>query len=322
MAVRDAQPASIMCAYNRLNGVSACSNAELLDATLRGRWGFGGYVMTDRSALHDLAPSIKAGVDWELAHQTPVHYALDPQPDRPDNRASEGITAALAAGSITVGDIDQMLRRRYIQMFTFGHFESNFDALFEASPDFLSHGVMAREIAQQAIVLLKNDNNFLPLSAPNLRSVALIGASWYAGIAKLPPRRRRQHSLQRAATRPYGHAAAGAGERAAIARLPSDRHVRERGRHREAGRHRRGRRAREGVGRGHRDGRRRPLRNVRFADAALPMVPPADIDFCAWNELTPGMYTLTAPQRAPDRSGSVDAALTADPEWRGRWWSS
>ena len=56
MAVRDAQPASIMCAYNQLNGVSACSNGELLDATLRDRWGFGGYVMTDRSALHDLGP--------------------------------------------------------------------------------------------------------------------------------------------------------------------------------------------------------------------------------------------------------------------------
>ena len=48
--------------------------------------------------------------------------------------------------------------------------------------------LMAREIAQQAIVLLKNENNFLPLNAANLQSVALIGATWYAGIAKLPVR--------------------------------------------------------------------------------------------------------------------------------------
>ena len=188
MAVRDSQPASIMCAYNRLNGVSACSNAELLDLMLRDRWGFGGYVMTDRSALHDLAPSIKAGVDWELAHETPVHYALEPQPDRPDNLASEGISAALQAGSITMADIDQMLRRRYVQMFTFGHFDTNFDVLFEASPDLFSHGLVAREIAEQGIVLLKNENNVLPLSAANINSVALIGATWYAGIAKLPVR--------------------------------------------------------------------------------------------------------------------------------------
>ena len=85
-------------------------------------------------------------------------------------------------------DIDQMLRRRYVQMFKFGHFDTNFDVLFEASPDFFSHGAMAREIAQQAIVLLKNENNVLPLSAANLQSVALIGAPWFAGIAKLPVR--------------------------------------------------------------------------------------------------------------------------------------
>jgi beta-glucosidase len=188
MAVKDAQPASIMCAFPEINGVSACSSEELLKTTLRERWGFQGYVITDRRAVHDLAPSIKAGVDWELSHITPLHYSLEPQRGQRGNPGGEGITAALAAGSITVSDLDQMLRRRYVQMFKFGQFETDFDVLYEAVPDVLAHGLVAREIAEQGIVLLKNQNNFLPLNAANISSVALIGAEWYAGMAKLPPR--------------------------------------------------------------------------------------------------------------------------------------
>ena len=188
MAVKDAKPASIMCAFPEINGVSACSSEDLLKTTLRERWGFEGYVVTDRRALHDLAPSIKAGMDWELAHITPLHYVLEPQPGQRGNPGSEGIRAALAGRQYHNGDIDQMLRRRYVQMFEFGHFDTDFDVLYEAVPDFLAHGLVAREIAEQGIVLLKNENNFLPLNASSIKSVALIGAEWFAGMAKLPPR--------------------------------------------------------------------------------------------------------------------------------------
>ena len=78
MAVRDARPASIMCAFPEINGVSACSSEDLLKTTLRERWGFQGYVISDRRAVHDLAPSIKAGVDWELAHVTPLPAGCAP----------------------------------------------------------------------------------------------------------------------------------------------------------------------------------------------------------------------------------------------------
>ena len=186
MSAKDGQMAGVMCAYNRLDGVSACADAELLTTTLRQQWGWDGYVITDRRALHDLAPSIKAGVDWELAHETPHYFSLDPQPANSRQGPSEGIRAALQAGSITTADIDQMLRRRYAQMFKYGQFETNFDATFLADPDFTAHGLVAREIAEQGIVLLKNQNNFLPLTA-NVQSVALIGATWFAGMAKMAP---------------------------------------------------------------------------------------------------------------------------------------
>jgi beta-glucosidase len=187
MSARDGQMAGVMCAYNQLNGVSACSDRELLTTTLRERWGWQGYVITDRRALHDLASSIKAGVDWELAHETPHYYALGPKKGNSRQGPSEGIRAALEAGTIAIADIDQMLRRRYGQMFKFGHFDTNFDATFEATPDFITNGLVAREIAEQSIVLLKNENASLPLNTANVQSVALIGATWFAGMAKMAP---------------------------------------------------------------------------------------------------------------------------------------
>ena len=260
MAVKDAQPASIMCAFPEINGVSACSNEDLLKTTLREHWGFQGYVITDRRAVHDLAPSIKAGVDWELSHMTPLYYSLEPQTRAAWKSGRRRPQGRLAAGSITVGDIDQMLRRRYIQMFKFGHFDTDFDVLYGATPDFSAHGLVAREIAEQAIVLLKNQNNFLPLNPANIKSVALIGATWFAGMAKLPPRSIRGDNVSVIA--PYTvtpqqgleNALRAMGSSATVTYnsgggTQSDRQ----------GRHRTG----EEIGRGHRDGRRQPARAVR-----------------------------------------------------------
>ena len=119
---------------------------------------------------------------------TPLFYSLDPQPGQKGNPGGEGLRVDLANGSITVNDLDQMLRRRYIQMFKSGQFDTNFDALYGTTPDFAAHGAVAREIAEQAVVLLKNQNNLLPLNTTNIKSIALIGATWFAGLAKLPPR--------------------------------------------------------------------------------------------------------------------------------------
>ena len=142
----------------------------------------------------------------------PHYYSLDPQPGNSRQGPSEGIRAALQNGSITMADIDQMLRRRYVQMFKFGQFDTNFDVMYEATPDFVTHGLVAREIAEQGIVLLKNENAFLPLSTANVQSVALIGATWFAGMAKMAPLslNARERERQRAV---YGDAEARARER-------------------------------------------------------------------------------------------------------------
>lgn len=307
MAVKDAMVASVMCAFPEINGVSACSNAELLDATLRDRWGFQGYVVSDRRAVHDVGPSIKAGVDWELAHITPLHYALEPQRGQRGNPGSEGIAAALEAGTITAGDIDQMLRRRYIQMFRFGHFETNFDVLFQAEPDFAAHGLVAREIAEQAIVLLKNENNVLPLNPATIGSIALIGAEWFAGEAKLPPRSIRGDNTNVVA--PYT-VTPQEGLENVLRSLGSPATVTYE----------------SGGGTGKKADRDRAVELARESDVVivmvgdnphelcdretlrLPIVPPEDPNFCGWDEIAPGEEDKVK------EDGSTAPDLTRDDE--------
>jgi len=291
MSVRDAQPAVVMCAFPEINGVSACSSDDLLKTTLREEWGFGGYVITDRRALHSTATSIKAGVDWELSHMTPLFYSLDPQPGQRGNPGGEGLRAALDKGEITISDLDQMLRRRYVQMFKFGQFDTNFDALYGSQPDFNAHDQVAREIAEQAIVLLKNENQFLPLK-PTVKSVALIGATWFAGMAKLPPRSIRGDnvnvvapftvtpeeglenvlkSMGSSATVTYNSGAGTRSDRQSAIKLAEESDV-----------------VIVMVG-------DNPHELCDRETLRLPMIPPADPRFCAWDELKPGEYNLPRP---------------------------
>lgn len=306
MSVKDAQPAAVMCAFPEINGVSACSNEDLLKTTLRESWGFAGYVITDRRAVHDTAPSIKAGVDWELSHITPLFYSLDPQPGQSGNPGGEGLKAALANGSITTSDLDEMLRLRYVQMFKFGQFDTDFDALYGTKPDFQAHGQVAREIAEQGIVLLKNQNGFLPLNPAKVKSIALIGATWFAGMAKSPPRSIRGDNtnvvapytvspkeglenvlreLGSSASVTYDSAAGGKSSRDAAVALAQKSDV-----------------VIVMVG-------DNPHELCDRETLGLPEIPPADPDFCAWDELKPGQYDLPNP---PSGNGTKQERLMSE----------
>jgi beta-glucosidase len=285
MSVKDAQPASVMCAFPEINGVSACSNKDLLKTTLREAWGFQGYVITDRRALHDTVGSIKAGVDWELAHMTPLFYSLDPQKGQKGNPGGEGLRFDLESGKITVADLDQMLRRRYVQMFKFGQFDINLDAVYGSTPDFEPHGQVAREIAEQGVVLLKNQNGILPLNPKKVNSIALIGATWFAGMAKLPPRSTRGNNVgvipSYTVTPQQGleNVLRGVGSSATVT---------------------------YNSGAGTKSDRQAAIQLARESDVVIvmlgdnphelcdretlgfPMIPPADPNFCAWDEIAPG----------------------------------
>ena len=158
MAVKDGGAAAVMCAYPRINGTYACENDYLLKDVLRKEWGFRGYVQSDFGAVHSTARSILAGTDLEM--NTGIWY----------NAAR--INAALAADAIRVADIDILLKRRFHSMFRLGQFDR---PLVETPIDAIGHGRLARSIAEQSAVLLKNENGALPLDSSVLRSIALIG---------------------------------------------------------------------------------------------------------------------------------------------------
>jgi len=156
MAVKDGKTASIMCAYNYVNGTSSCQSKELLTDVLRNDWGFTGYVQSDFFALKSGVGSMQAGMD----HEMPL-----PQFWSPAN-----LDAALAAGSITPPMIDKALERRYTQMFKAGIFDR---ALVQSAIDFTGNGKVARDIGTKAAVLLQN-NGALPISS-TVRDVVVVG---------------------------------------------------------------------------------------------------------------------------------------------------
>ena len=172
MAIRDGNAASVMCAYPDLNFAWACENQDLLIEVLRQRWGFDGWVESDRRAMHSTAPSILAGTAVELD-------------SGPEFYTTENVKAALAAGQITEANIDELLRHRFLKMFEFGQFDNPYNSFLPN--DFAAGDAVAKQAAEEGIVLLKNERNFLPLAA-SIKSVALIGAQWFAGMATIPPR--------------------------------------------------------------------------------------------------------------------------------------
>lgn len=174
MNVRDADPASVMCSFPDVNGTYACDSSELLQDALRKNWGFDGYVMSDRRAIHDTVAAIKAGTNVEL-DWAPQYYT------------QEKIQGALDSGAVTEDDIDNLLRPRYIKMIEFGHMDEPYDKFMPEIVDPMANGASALKMAEEGSVLLKNDNGFLPLDGEP-KSIALIGIETFAGEAKMSPR--------------------------------------------------------------------------------------------------------------------------------------
>jgi beta-glucosidase len=167
MAVKDGDVASVMCAYNFVNGFQSCENKELLTDVLRDRWGFDGYVQSDFFAVRSTAPSMRAGLDHLMPFPAMIFSPFTPV------WSPAEINAALAAGQLQVSDLDRALLRRYTQMFRLGIFERQ--PLVQTPIDYAAGGAKARAIGVQTGVLLQNDNRVLPFDASALAKVVLIG---------------------------------------------------------------------------------------------------------------------------------------------------
>ncbi len=154
MAVKEAQPWTVMCSYNRINGVYASENPWLLTDVLRKEWGFEGYVMSDWGAVSDRVAGVAAGLDLEM----PASGGIN---DRK-------IVEAVKAGKLDEKDVDLACER--ILNIVYRYLEN---AKPETPWDKEKQHEQAAEIAADCMVLLKNEDGLLPLSKED--TVALIG---------------------------------------------------------------------------------------------------------------------------------------------------
>lgn len=161
MAVKDAGAASIMSAYNKVRGEFCGHNKYLLTDILRNDWGFDGFVSSDWGwGLRDGVKGIKAGMDVEMPFSR--HYT------------KKEIEPALEEGTISMEQIDEIVRRivrtKLIWVTATDPLEYTKDLLVSQP-----HQELALEVAEKSMVLLQNENDFLPLSADQVNTLAVIG---------------------------------------------------------------------------------------------------------------------------------------------------
>lgn len=160
-AVKEAHVATVMCAYNEVNGSYACENNHLLTDILRTQWGFTGYVLADYAAAHNPVNNISAGLDFEP--WPAVSYGPN------------SLTAARDAGLITQAQIDQHVLVMVRTLFQYGVFDRPKYANDDAQINKAAHAATAQSVEESAITLLENRNHLLPLDASALKTVAVIG---------------------------------------------------------------------------------------------------------------------------------------------------
>ncbi|WP_421376000.1 beta-glucosidase [Paraburkholderia sp. DD10] len=168
IAARRAQPGSVMCSYNRLNGDYACENAHLLNDVLKNEWRFEGQVQSDWGATHSTAKAINAGLDEEEDVGSTVYLTPD------------AVRQAIANGSVSTARLDDMVRRKLYVMIRTGVMDD--PPKGGAAIDFAGANAFVQAVAEQSMVLLKNDNNQLPLSAASLSRIAVIGGHADAAV--------------------------------------------------------------------------------------------------------------------------------------------
>ena len=152
-AVKQSRPWTVMCAYNKLNGTYCSEHHELLVEILKEEWGFEGLVVSDWGAVHDRVAALQGGLDLEMP---------GPKPSR-----VQAVIQAVQDGALDAAVLDEAVRR--ILKIVFQAAETPKGEAFDQQ----SHHALARTIAAEGMVLLKNDG-VLPLQ-PGLRRIAVIG---------------------------------------------------------------------------------------------------------------------------------------------------
>lgn len=151
---KESRPWSIMCSYNRLNGVYASEHKQLLQEILRDEWGFDGIVISDWGAVKNRAYSLLASIEMCMPYQEEAYGQLK---------------EAYEQGIIDDEVIDEALTR------IFRYYDRTKSVYEEKECDFQKHHELAVEAAAKSFVLLKNENNALPLDKTKIKKLLVIG---------------------------------------------------------------------------------------------------------------------------------------------------
>ncbi|MGA8940412.1 MAG: glycoside hydrolase family 3 C-terminal domain-containing protein [Acidobacteriaceae bacterium] len=157
LAIRTGHPAAVMCSYNRVNGEYACQNHHLLTDVLRTDWGYKGFVLSDWGGTHSTVEASHAGLDQEQPNQ--YFYGA-------------AYKHAIEAGSIPQSELDQHVRRILYAEFSSGVVD---DPVQKAVVDPFAGARTSQRIAEESIVLLKNQHAALPIDPAKHLRIAVIG---------------------------------------------------------------------------------------------------------------------------------------------------
>ncbi|MEI8204373.1 MAG: glycoside hydrolase family 3 C-terminal domain-containing protein [Bacteroidota bacterium] len=193
--IREAGAFSVMGAYSSYLNTPCCASKFLLNDILRKKWGFGGYVVSDCGAIDD----IWVGHSYVNSQAKAAAAAVKAGCDITCGTEYNALKEAIEKGFITEKEMDVSLSRLMLARMKLGMFDppamnpySNIAASEIESPE---HRKLALKVAHQSIVLLKNQNHFLPLNANTIKSIAVIGPyiqrddvlyGNYNGISKQP----------------------------------------------------------------------------------------------------------------------------------------
>jgi len=162
-SVREAKAYSIMGAYNKFRGEYLCENDYMLNKVLRDEWNFKGVVVSDWAAVHTTVKSLESGLDIEMG--TPKKFN--------EFFLADKLIAAVKNGEVSEKEIDKHVRRILNTLYQVKAMGGKKRAAGSIATE--AHYQDAYKIASEAIVLLKNENNALPLKLDGVKSIAVIG---------------------------------------------------------------------------------------------------------------------------------------------------
>ena len=154
IAVKKSKPDSIMCAYNKVHSIWCSENKQLLQDILKDEWGYEGFVISDWGAVHDIAKSLAAGLDYQMPQNQDILQQIE---------------TALQNKTLTIEDVDNAVERVLCFILKEKTIENgkHFDREKQHK--------IARELAAQGIVLLKNHKEVLPIQENKYTEIAVIG---------------------------------------------------------------------------------------------------------------------------------------------------